>query len=903
MRLVFTTSVPGSRDRVCEIPLGDADIPVGEWTYVTIVAEQRIMWRSTITVYLNGIQKFQKRQLYPDTKSMRAYTTRIGGFPGQLGPVVILSRSLMRDEIRDLYSNPSRYSKAEVCVVNTIRYDPTMEYGLNGALHDVHASIERTTSSSSSYPVRIEWLGSWIHLPILKKYRLNIRMAFDARHCVTGKRKKVRALNCRYDLLCSASFEGNVKEVTRSNVGDAFASCGGVWRAMLPLILSAYPPGRKLLPLKSKSPLILRPISPKAFASSVHLLAVVCRNSQSNFSIMHEDSGIRLLICVLKHCSSKMLTLELWWACNELIDAIRFGTLWCDAEGEAITACLGLLSLEIWGRASFEVQIKMWKFILHGVRNDSTSKRNFRDDALKSSFLHHENSQDVSRTFRSMLRCSIVYLRDLLSELQPWGVYGLDMDGNDKEKKETSTSCTLSEKLLLRENLVNVVSYIVKEIYLSKNTKKEHRKNVSDLVHFVAVLIDPSSSSSSSSQKTMSEYDAKKRTTTSSPRRSRTKPKTSFSDHSLFAPLTVLKTLLSTSVPGIIHRVLESLHNVGGMSIFWIALSSSVQDLRLTALKLMRIYASQEKKYGKEWRSRSGRRKNSSSYRESPIGHGEALMIQRCLEPFELSTSTYSELRDILLGRELYGGSEPERFVIWKLASQNVENNDKYEAKFFDSKEIEKRCSELRRTVARCPSMFMVLFELVPKAKTSLQICAFRELAALLTGNSEMCQANRKMIRSNVAWQRWFLYFIVVNTRKQKKGGDKERKSPPPPPKESSMIYIEKLASMYDVTKDIRGMLSEASKAKDSESAMRILQDVVYVIYLLSISLSLLSLSLSLPLFILHHLVYTQVQSRNPSRTMCRSSPGNRTAFSIHGSILERASCGGCVVCVRSCDW
>ena len=124
------------------------------------------MWRSTITVYLNGKQKFQSRHRYPDSKSMQSYETRIGGFPGQLGPVAILDTALTRSEIRNLYSNPSRsVSKNDISVVNTIRYDPTLEFGLNGALHDVHSALERTNENH----VRNAWLSSWMNLPVCWK--------------------------------------------------------------------------------------------------------------------------------------------------------------------------------------------------------------------------------------------------------------------------------------------------------------------------------------------------------------------------------------------------------------------------------------------------------------------------------------------------------------------------------------------------------------------------------------------------------------------------------------------------------------------------------------------------------------------------------------------------------------
>ena len=147
--------------------------------------------------------------------------------------------------------------------------------------------------------------------------------------------------------------------------------------------------------------------------------------------MMYEESGVRLLTCILKHCSSKMLTLDLWWACNELIDAIHHGSCWSDAEGEATSVCRDLLSLTIWGRASFEVQNKMWSFVLQGVKRENEHSSSLRDRVLKSYINDrpsHRNQNDnvdrtISKTFRRLLRDSIFYLRDLLAELQPWGAY------------------------------------------------------------------------------------------------------------------------------------------------------------------------------------------------------------------------------------------------------------------------------------------------------------------------------------------------------------------------------------------------------------------------------------------------------------------------------------------------
>ena len=401
---------------------------------------------------------------------------------------------------------------------------------------------------------------------------------------------------------------------------------------------------------------------------------------------------------------------------------------------------------------------------------------------------------------------------------------------------ETIKNRSSEETLRLRESLINVVCYIIRETYLQKPNSKDYEKknkkrldHIFDLVRFVVALIDPTSSSSPASS-------VQNKTEEKEPQRlSRSRSRQVSGYRALYAPLTIIKTVLSASIPDIIYRVLESMNDVGGMTIFWVALSSPVENIRLMTLRLMRVYASAEKKYGKEWRSH---RRNLSPYRESLIDHGEALMIQRCLEPFELSVQTYMELREILLGREAYGGSEPERFEIRKLTRGAVMSDRQEEQrlvqeddgkKFYDPSETERRCAEFERSIAECPSMFLVLFELLPKAKTALQMCAFRELAAMLTGKSKTCRTNRDTIRSNVAWQRWFLYFIVVNSRKERMTktfvAARTKSSPPPPPKES--IRLDTFLSKYDLPKDVRDMIAEASKSKDANESVRILKDVV----------------------------------------------------------------------------
>ena len=212
--------------------------------------------------------------------------------------------------------------------------------------------------------------------------------------------------------------------------------------------------------------------------------------------MMYEESGVRLLTCILKHCSSKMLTLDLWWACNELIDAIHHGSCWSDAEGEATSVCRDLLALSIWGRASFEMQKKMWSVILQGVMSENEDSSNFRDRVLKSynnnnrSSSHHRGDSEnraISKSFRRLLRDSVFYLRDLLSELQPWGVYAhLDSKTASSKEDETIKHRSTEETLRLRESMINVVCYIIRETYLQKQDREKKRKNhISDLVRGV----------------------------------------------------------------------------------------------------------------------------------------------------------------------------------------------------------------------------------------------------------------------------------------------------------------------------------------------------------------------------------------------------------------------------------
>ena len=51
------------------------------------------------------------------------------------------------------------------------------------------------------------------------------------------------------------------------------------------------------------------------------------------------------------------------------------------------------------------------------------------------------------------------------------------------------------------------------------------------------------------------------------------------------------------------------------------------------------------------------------------------------------------------------------------------------------------------------------------------------------------------------------------------------KSSPPPPPKES--IRLDTFLSKYDLPKDVRDMIAEASKSKDANESVRILKNVV----------------------------------------------------------------------------
>ena len=61
------------------------------------------------------------------------------------------------------------------------------------------------------------------------------------------------------------------------------------------------------------------------------------------------------------------------------------------------------------------------------------------------------------------------------------------------------------------------------------------------------------------------------------------------------------------------------------------------------------------------------------------------------------------------------------------------------------------------------------------------------------------------------------------------------KSAPPPPPKESIKLDMF-LSKKFHLPKDIRDMIVNASKAKNADESVRILKNVVYVLFLFEVS-------------------------------------------------------------------
>eukprot|EP00939_MAST-03C_sp_MAST-3C-sp1_P004412 g4412.t1 len=874
MRVVLRTLVSGkSRERECEVPLGECDIPLGEWCQFAVVSRYALLWRSSVTLYVNGDEKFSTRIRYPDAKKMRSgvCSGKIGGFSGQLGPVCMLSATLKASEIRQLYDDPLSLgpsaSKSDAPVVSCARFDPTVEPGITGALHDVRAAIDRANEAASKNEVLIRagWRGAWVDLPILQKYQ--ILFAFDSRNLRRSEsgeaigrsnRRKSSKSSSHVAFDCGpmghvATLDGDVIGVECQSVGDAFAACGGVWRAVLPILVSTYRPARRFVPFTS-SPLRLPCVRPAAFAAAVSVVANVCRHSATNMTNLKKESGVRLLSCLLRHCPSKMLTMSLWWSCNELVEAI-YDTDWAEAKLASLAACRMLLlpSLKIWGRASFHVQRNMWKAVSHNLRRAQDRAFCRPHDRADASF---ESSDTVClcTPLRDCLLYSLSHFQNMIAELQPWGTYALPSTAaatkeeggggandtnsvvNDDDANDDTTSVgqhlSRRQKIVLRHDLVGVANQIVRETYISTSSSKNDRASeIAGVVQSVISLIIPD------------EYDRNERrarglATADVANKRRTGPEDGCSvagnraaaedpttaaaaaavtaespkgplcskhiedvpDEAYLAPLSILSNLLASPDPVPGDKIAES--------------TAAVRT------------ACAEKLHGSAWRS--GMR--NAPHLEPLIGTGEALTMLRCLKKFDLTADIYEELRGILLAEDLRFGADPINYALALWSSQTKAARSGEDQ--LRDKDAQVDALRGRRVVVS--AMFKVLLELLPCAKPSLQLAAFRDLEAVLMSggpHAKVSQENRNDLRSHTAWQRWFLFFIVSNKTRGLSTDTSKRGTPPPPPTDRSIdrmrAFIDRLR-VSSLPQTVRNLMSDALKKKDSAYCVEVLQNAVY---------------------------------------------------------------------------
>eukprot|EP00940_MAST-03C_sp_MAST-3C-sp2_P003595 g3595.t1 len=570
--------------------------------------------------------------------------------------------------------------------------------------------------------------------------------------------------------------------------------------------------------------------------------------------------------------------MDLWFSCNALVEAI-YCTEWAESKLMALGACRQLLlpSLKVWGRASFVVQREIWRAVSRGLSSADSQERSFglrppsassESSTMIGTDLEDEDVDTATHQFictslRDCLRHSVSHFQNMIAELQPWGTYGLSTVGREKQHKpeERLVGHHLSreQKVTLRGLLVRVACQIIREAYVSSKSRGPRAKDIAIVVRSIVALIssnvgDVMNGNSTLSEDTVAtdgeEKHASKSSASSVPKRNAGR----IDERTLFAPLALASALLTSPDPVRESRknmtgakraasaeklasarlvtilVLRELHRAGGLKPWWGLLACASQKVRVKTLRFFRVFDSAEQALGTAWRSDKRNMPSSAPL----VGKGEALKIFNCLEQYELDAETYAEIRELMLGRDLRLGADPMNFTVWSRFHREETKTSSRQDEFTGTSVA------LRGQPVVVPAMFIVLFEMLPRAKPSLQLDVFCELEALLLSggpHAAVSQKNRNYLRSHVGWQRWFLYFIVVNSVKRKALRDEgvkepsSRATPPPPPTVGAIdrmrVLVDRLTKS-SLPRTVRVIASETLKRHDPEEWLDLLENIVH---------------------------------------------------------------------------
>jgi hypothetical protein len=314
----------------------------------------KTLWRSRLTVHVNGILRDSKRLVYPPASNMSPVIDGyIGGPRGQLGRILFLSKSITQNETDHLH------------------------YLLN---HSLSFTLSRP-SINMKHAVPTDIASTWTIL-----YDKHLILSYDARHhriiqstANTSTRSRSESMESNNDTLSTGNIcvvmdtgpsrnDGAILSLDHGTVpmtemggsiADAFACSGGGFRLLLPILLMSTRNHPEFANLTTFAEVIVpHLILPFGFGSrseskgetkngtssnggssdfrssstmssilneTVSLLASLLRSDRRNLNLFLQRNGIECLSWIFLRVPGSFITLELWESCKRLCFAMRDG--------------------------------------------------------------------------------------------------------------------------------------------------------------------------------------------------------------------------------------------------------------------------------------------------------------------------------------------------------------------------------------------------------------------------------------------------------------------------------------------------------------------------------------------------------------------------------------------------
>ena len=376
------------------------------------------LWRSRLTVGIDGKIIFSKRVTYPPAAQMTPLADGyLGGPRGQLGRILLLSTALEKKDVEAMHTliSNSNFNLSSPAKVDPLP-GPTLQHRQNQEFPDIEdfANTGAATNTQGSNVLLEKWnkgLKLWKSL-----YGSKIMFAFDSRnvkilnqtpHDYDQTRKKVdgsqyvQSLKSQSIPFCVvrdagpdendayvlSAYRGTVpiSRNTTGSIGSAFACAGGSFRMLLPVLLMSVRDGdlssfqqlsklaEIIVPKFGPNTIGKTPFStdlgPKILSSTVSLLASLVSADTKNLGLFLDDSGPECLNWIFLRVPKEFITIHLWKACRKLCRAILSSLA---AENNSHKGVLGsvlpefspvfrsalnliLFDLKIWAHGSFEV--------------------------------------------------------------------------------------------------------------------------------------------------------------------------------------------------------------------------------------------------------------------------------------------------------------------------------------------------------------------------------------------------------------------------------------------------------------------------------------------------------------------------------------------------------------------